>query len=203
MREKLLLLSLLLALFPATSVLADESCASAEALAIERFGTSLIVSELDLSELGAADQRLAFRFLPPDARDRAWIRHLRQELDEPARFTPRQLEVVLYAIELLEEGLHRIDRDDLLYTAKVEYGVEGLRDVASRVFDREELKKLFTSLGKSGRAGAKSAFGLCECNQVDDWCSGSTDCGPSNCTQSPTNTGCGWFWLKNCDGECF
>ncbi len=39
----------------------------------------------------------------------------------------------------------------------------------------------------------------CKCSTDDDWCSGLNRCNTGNCVET---SGCGLFWVYNCDGTC-
>lgn len=51
----------------------------------------------------------------------------------------------------------------------------------------------------SGVATKITYLAWCECSQGDDWC-GRKACKPGECRTS--GAGCGWWLLKQCDGNC-
>lgn len=76
-----------------------------------------------------------------------------------------------------------------------------MKEKALKVFTKEELKIVFSSLKIEYSSRVQQLPGIsCGCNTSDDWCTGSSTC-TLPCTETST-WGCGWWGAEACNGSC-
>lgn len=148
-------------------------------------------------------QRSATSLLTSSEKADLWKNHLQSEItkygdDNKRSFISNVLSIIEPAM-FDETTKHNFDGTLAILNFK-----------ASKLFSQDESYFLFNSLGKAGVAinSASAPPTGCTCNssQINTctahWAGGYTYCqkGASSCKTS--ESGCGWFWLNQCNGDC-
>src|SRR5690606_3531685 len=113
--------------------------------------------------------------------------------------TDEQKNVLLMAVENITPEIYTPEGVE-----KFEAFYKDFKPKAMAAFANDTVKLLtiVTKLDKPQEISKDAAAKLkdCNCNVSDDWCAINFDCKPRSCKAS--TRGCGWFWLKACNGLC-
>lgn len=154
-----------------------------------------------MARLNIVDQKVIFNGLPAEYKFALWKNHLESHL-KSAKTGAHQEFIKSILSELAVE-----DYVDTLYstTPKAEYFRKKVEE-ALELYDNDSTRvaELLFQLGSGQSTSLLAHTGGkpdCLCNVKDDWCVGDDyTCTSGNCKTSLT--GCGTFWLENCDGTC-
>lgn len=156
-------------------------------------------------------QKSAFYLLTPSEKSDVWKLHLNSELKYNS-YTIVQKKFISEVVENIDvkmfSPLTKNDFDGLI--AKYAYR-------ASILFDKNDYYNIFNTLGSDRSDTSASTITtmeiatepLCSCNAdghpnfcTDNFLGGFVYCKKGNQNCKVSNSGCGWFWVNECNGRC-
>lgn len=158
------------------------------------------------------EQRISYRMLNEQEKYLTWKRKL-ENLSNNSNFNKNQKEVIHEAILLINPSVFNDENKDYFKDITLKSWIEK----AEKAFTRIELKYAFVNINdyptqeefnkilsrkskQSIKDDSLSAISDCSCSTSDDWCI-FDDCSTGwSCDGS--DSGCGWYWLGACNGEC-
>jgi hypothetical protein len=181
-----------------------------------------------LSGLSIDDRRAAYKKLPAAMQDDVWTVHLERFLATRFDLTDDERSVILEGLGFLATSPGSVGRHDAEWEIRVGRPLQQLSNRGKTLCRYEIIRAAFGVLGPEPQRKARQAtvappnsahlwndklvahagrgiMGPCTCNRNDDWCRMWPE-DPLSCTEvdcTLTDDGCGWFWRKPCNGQCF
>jgi hypothetical protein len=148
-----------------------------------------------LAVLPIEHRRAVFQASTPELRTAFWLDHIDQFRTTRPDLTARQVAIVdrarALAPKVFADGPHA-------HAA----AMSALKEDAISKLGFTEARALLATLGPVEDRAAGTVADECECANFDPWCLSFLVCTnwPIGC--SPTDGGCGDFWIWDCDGVC-
>jgi hypothetical protein len=141
-----------------------------------------------------AYRRAIVQALTPAQRSRLWVEHVRRFRAAHPGLSSEQAAVVNRAekaaatVSVFEQGP----------------GHTALSDLHSQAVDALGPDQAAVLLSRLGAPATGTARQLpdCECSSLQDLCTGNRNCQPTDGICTKTESGCGSFWVRMCDGLC-
>ncbi len=153
-------------------------------------------------------RRAVYEASSPAVRSRLWTVQLKRTRTH-ANLSGEQTAVVDRALAAVtDESFFRQAPRQLEASRAI---IATLREGALRVFERDEVRTIFGSLGPSGTDDDNTAqdCGICGCATADDWCGVTLYCRQINCSLECSQphgchcfSQCGFLYGEECDGYC-
>ena len=171
----------------------------------------------ELSSFPVSYRVAVFNALPPETKSRLWTEKLETFLAGTPQLTPAQKAVIEMGIGVTTPEAYTTKKGSIEW-ALIEQRLEQIQHRALQAFSENELFTTFFVLGTPDptyelaatwpillrrtmrNLFTASAFN-CSCSRRQSFCFHLfASCQVTGCT--PTERGCGWFFLARCDGQC-
>jgi hypothetical protein len=170
----------------------------------EYIGSSNDLEHFSLKSI--AQRKAEYKEFNPFVKSNLWKHHFEKVLmSEDLNET--QVDLILYIMKLLDNGLLMVDETDSLYELKVRGVIDQLKIQINDVFGPDQIPKIFWTLGDYDHLGSEPASEVrvpdCNCYTPNDYCYRDWYCiyvGKFRCIRQ--SWGCGTLWIEPCDGLC-